>query len=99
MPAMIRTSGHMWSKDDTEEDTLAVLPDSSDLDGARGGDLEGLVVRAVLLGLLRHEAHVRDGAHGASMPAMIRTSGHMWSKDDTEEDTLAVLPDSSYAGV
>lgn len=35
----------------------------------------------------------------ASMPAMIRTSGHMWSKDDTEEDTLAVLPDSSYAGV
>ncbi len=35
----------------------------------------------------------------ASMPAMIRNSGHMWNKDDTQEDTLAVLPDSSYAGV
>uniref|UniRef100_UPI0025DBE841 NADP-dependent isocitrate dehydrogenase n=1 Tax=uncultured Corynebacterium sp. TaxID=159447 RepID=UPI0025DBE841 len=35
----------------------------------------------------------------ASMPAMIRTSGHMWNADDQEEDTLAVIPDSSYAGV
>ncbi|MGP9583229.1 NADP-dependent isocitrate dehydrogenase [Brachybacterium sp. AOP35-5H-19] len=35
----------------------------------------------------------------ASMPAMIRTSGHMWNKDDAEQDTLAVIPDSSYAGV
>ncbi|MDT7840411.1 NADP-dependent isocitrate dehydrogenase [Streptomyces justiciae] len=35
----------------------------------------------------------------ASMPAMIRTSGHMWGPDGQEADTLAVLPDSSYAGV
>ncbi|MEV6956948.1 NADP-dependent isocitrate dehydrogenase [Streptomyces sp. NPDC051183] len=35
----------------------------------------------------------------ASMPAMIRTSGHMWGPDGAEADTLAVLPDSSYAGV
>jgi isocitrate dehydrogenase len=35
----------------------------------------------------------------ASMPAMIRTSGHMWGADGREADTLAVLPDSSYAGV
>ncbi|MEU6962452.1 NADP-dependent isocitrate dehydrogenase [Streptomyces chrestomyceticus] len=35
----------------------------------------------------------------ASMPAMIRTSGHMWNKDDQEQDALAVIPDSSYAGV
>ncbi|MGY2704539.1 NADP-dependent isocitrate dehydrogenase [Nocardioides sp. HB32] len=35
----------------------------------------------------------------ASMPAMIRTSGHMWGPDGNEEDTLAVIPDSSYAGV
>lgn len=35
----------------------------------------------------------------ASMPAMIRTSGHMWNKNDAEQDTLAVLPDSSYAGI
>jgi isocitrate dehydrogenase len=35
----------------------------------------------------------------ASMPAMIRTSGHMWGPDGGEADTLAVIPDSSYAGV
>jgi isocitrate dehydrogenase len=35
----------------------------------------------------------------ASMPAMIRTSGHMWGPDGNEADTLAVLPDHSYAGV
>ncbi|SDH31114.1 NADP-dependent isocitrate dehydrogenase [Agrococcus jejuensis] len=35
----------------------------------------------------------------ASMPAMIRTAGHMWGPDGEEADTLAVIPDSSYAGV
>ncbi|MFJ7240013.1 NADP-dependent isocitrate dehydrogenase [Streptomyces olivaceus] len=35
----------------------------------------------------------------ASMPAMIRTSGHMWGPDGGEHDALAVIPDSSYAGV
>ena len=35
----------------------------------------------------------------ASMPAMIRASGHMWGPDGAEADTLAVLPDSAYAGV
>ncbi|MGY9064042.1 NADP-dependent isocitrate dehydrogenase [Streptomyces sp. CAS3] len=35
----------------------------------------------------------------ASMPAMIRTSGHMWGADGQEHDTLAVLPDHSYSGV
>lgn len=35
----------------------------------------------------------------ASMPAMIRTSGHMWNAEGAEQDTLAVIPDSSYAGV
>ena len=35
----------------------------------------------------------------ASMPAMIRTSGHMWGPDGSEADTLAVIPDASYAGI
>jgi isocitrate dehydrogenase len=35
----------------------------------------------------------------ASMPAMIRSSGHMWGPDGNEADTLAVIPDSSYAGI
>jgi isocitrate dehydrogenase len=35
----------------------------------------------------------------ASMPAMIRQSGHMWGPDGKEADALAVIPDSSYAGI
>jgi isocitrate dehydrogenase len=35
----------------------------------------------------------------ASMPAMIRASGQMWNKDGRLQDTKAVIPDRSYAGV
>ena len=35
----------------------------------------------------------------ASMPAMIRTSGKMWNKEGALQDTKAVIPDASYAGV
>ncbi|WP_124054185.1 NADP-dependent isocitrate dehydrogenase [Arcanobacterium ihumii] len=35
----------------------------------------------------------------ASMPAMIRNSGKMWGSDGEPADTLAVIPDSTYAGV
>jgi len=35
----------------------------------------------------------------ASMPAMIRTSGQMWNADGKLQDTKAVIPDSSYAGL
>ncbi|WKD59763.1 NADP-dependent isocitrate dehydrogenase [Corynebacterium caspium] len=35
----------------------------------------------------------------ASMPAMIRNAGQMWNKHDETQDALAVIPDSSYAGV
>jgi isocitrate dehydrogenase len=35
----------------------------------------------------------------ASMPAMIRTSGQMWNKEGNQQDTKAVIPDSSYAGI
>ena len=35
----------------------------------------------------------------ASMPAMIRTSGCMWNAEGKTQDTKAVIPDSSYAGV
>ena len=35
----------------------------------------------------------------ASMPAMIRTSGKMWNAEGKPEDTLAVIPDSGYAGI
>ena len=35
----------------------------------------------------------------ASMPAMIRTSGQMWDKTGKQQDTKAVIPDSSYAAI
>ncbi|WP_423299644.1 NADP-dependent isocitrate dehydrogenase [Glutamicibacter nicotianae] len=35
----------------------------------------------------------------ASMPAMIRLGGKMWDAKGNTADTLAVLPDSSYAGI
>ena len=35
----------------------------------------------------------------ASMPAMIREGGKMWNKEGKTQDALAVIPDSSYAGV
>lgn len=35
----------------------------------------------------------------ASMPAMIRSSGQMWNAEGNQQDTKAVIPDSSYAGI
>jgi len=35
----------------------------------------------------------------ASMPAMLRSSGQMWNADGEQQDTKAVIPDSSYAGI
>jgi len=35
----------------------------------------------------------------ASMPAMIRNGGKMWDKNNRERDTIAVIPDSSYASI
>lgn len=35
----------------------------------------------------------------ASMPAMIRTSGQMWNAEGQQQDTKAIIPDRSYAGL
>lgn len=35
----------------------------------------------------------------ASMPAMIRNGGQMWDKEGKAQDTLAIIPDSSYASI
>jgi isocitrate dehydrogenase len=35
----------------------------------------------------------------ASMPAMIRTSGQMFNKEGKQQDTIAIIPDRSYAGI
>jgi isocitrate dehydrogenase len=64
-------------------------------DLANGPDIAMVDSRNGITGL-----HVSsDVIIDASMPAMIRNSGHMWDKDGKEADTLAVIPDSSYAGI
>jgi isocitrate dehydrogenase len=35
----------------------------------------------------------------ASMPALVRNGGKLWGVDGGEDDTIAVIPDSSYAGI
>jgi isocitrate dehydrogenase len=35
----------------------------------------------------------------ASMPALVRNGGKLWGVDGAEDDTIAVIPDSSYATV
>ncbi|WP_456295901.1 NADP-dependent isocitrate dehydrogenase [Vibrio sp. AK197] len=35
----------------------------------------------------------------ASMPAMLRSSGQMWGPDGGQKDTLAMIPDRSYASI
>ena len=35
----------------------------------------------------------------ASMPALVRNGGKLWGADGSEGDTLAVIPDSSYASI
>jgi len=62
--------------------TYASGPDLAQVDSARG--ITNLHVPS-------------DVIIDASMPAAIRSSGQMWNSDDEQQDTLYVIPDSSYA--
>ena len=78
--------------------------DASVRDGVRAAIDEDLAAGPDLAMVNSHKGitnlHVpSDVIIDASMPAMIRGGGKMWNKDDAEQDTLAVIPDSSYAGV
>jgi len=80
---------------------LAALPDG----GAIGASFDAELAAGPKLAMVNSDKGITnlhvpsDVIVDASMPAMIRTSGHMWGPDGQEADTLAVLPDSSYAGV
>jgi len=80
---------------------LAALPNGADIKASFDTELaEGPALAMVDSDRGITNLHVpSDVIVDASMPAMIRTSGHMWGPDGKEADTLAVLPDSSYAGV
>ena len=82
---------------------LSSLPDDVRADieeGVKKGFADGPAIAMVDSDKGITNLHVpSDVIVDASMPAMIRTSGHMWGPDGAEADTLAVIPDSSYAGV
>ncbi len=80
---------------------LAALPDGDAIKASFDAELaDGPALAMVDSDKGISNLHVpSDVIVDASMPAMIRTSGHMWGPDGAENDTLAVLPDSSYAGI
>ena len=82
-------------------DGLAALPNGAEIRAAIDAELAtGPALAMVNSDKGITNLHVpSDVIVDASMPAMIRTSGHMWDAAGNEADTLAVIPDSSYAGV
>jgi isocitrate dehydrogenase len=80
---------------------LAALPDGDAIKASFDAELaEGPALAMVDSDKGITNLHVpSDVIVDASMPAMIRTSGHMWGPDGAEHDTLAVLPDHSYSGI
>ncbi|HYN30553.1 MAG TPA: NADP-dependent isocitrate dehydrogenase [Dermatophilaceae bacterium] len=87
----------------------AVLDGLDGIPGGRGEEIRAAIERGLAdgprLAMVNSDKGITnlhvpsDVIVDASMPAMIRTSGHMWGPDGQEADTLAVIPDSSYAGV
>ncbi len=82
-------------------DGLDALPDGAEIRAAfEAGIADGPRLAMVNSDKGITNLHVpSDVIVDASMPAMIRIGGHMWGPDGQEADTLAVIPDSSYAGV
>jgi len=68
-------------------------------------DIEGALAQAASLAMVNSDKGItnfhfpNDVIVDASMPAMIRNGGKMWNAQGTAQDTLAVLPDSSYARI
>ncbi len=82
-------------------DGLGALPNGAEIRAAfEAGLAEGPRLAMVNSDKGITNLHVpSDVIVDASMPAMIRIGGSMWGPDGQEADTLAVIPDSSYAGV
>ena len=68
-------------------------------------DIEGALAQAASLAMVNSDKGItnfhfpNDVIVDASMPAMIRNGGKMWNAQGSAQDTLAVLPDSSYARI
>ena len=84
-------------------DRISSLPDTER--AAIEKDIEKVFAEAPAVAMVNSDKGItnlhfpNDVIVDASMPAMIRNSGKMWNAKGETQDTLAVLPDSSYAGV
>ena len=84
-------------------DRISSLPDAEK--AAIEKDIEKVFAEAPAVAMVNSDKGItnlhfpNDVIVDASMPAMIRNSGKMWNTKGETQDTLAVLPDSSYAGV
>ena len=84
-------------------DRISSLPDAERT--AIEKDIEKVFAEAPAVAMVNSDKGItnlhfpNDVIVDASMPAMIRNSGKMWNAKGETQDTLAVLPDSSYAGV
>ena len=84
-------------------DRISSLPDAEK--AAIEKDIEKVFAEAPAVAMVNSDKGItnlhfpNDVIVDASMPAMIRNSGKMWDAKGQTQDTLAVLPDSSYAGV
>ena len=84
-------------------DRISSLPDTER--AAIEKDIEKVFAEAPAVAMVNSDKGItnlhfpNDVIVDASMPAMIRNSGKMWDAKGQTQDTLAVLPDSSYAGV
>lgn len=84
-------------------DRISSLPDAER--AAIEKDIEKVFAEAPAMVMVNSDKGItnlhfpNDVIVDASMPAMIRNSGKMWNAKGETQDTLAVLPDSSYAGV
>ena len=82
---------------------ISTLPDAER--AAIEKDIEKVFAEAPAVAMVNSDKGItnlhfpNDVIVDASMPAMIRNSGKMWNAKGETQDTLAVLPDSSYAGI
>ena len=82
---------------------IKVLPDSERQQIE--SDIENAIKNGPALAMVNSEKGITnlhvpsDIIIDASMPAMIRNSGKMWNSAGKAQDTKAVIPDSSYAGI
>ncbi len=69
------------------------------------GDIKAAIDKGPSLAMVNSDKGVTnlhvpsDVIVDASMPAMIRNSGQMWNAEGKSQDTKAIIPDSSYAGI